>query len=107
MGNIFGFLNVDKPAGITSHDVVDAVRRGLKIRRVGHAGTLDPMATGVLVICLEAATRLSEYVMGHPKIYHATICLGESTTTYDAEGDIVAQNPAPVSWEELHAVLPD
>ncbi|MCA9903959.1 MAG: tRNA pseudouridine(55) synthase TruB, partial [Anaerolineae bacterium] len=60
---IFGFLNIDKALGVTSHDVVARIRRELKLRKVGHAGTLDPLATGVLVICLGPATRLSEYVM--------------------------------------------
>ncbi len=84
----FGFLVIDKPQGMTSHDVVAAVRRGTHARRVGHAGTLDPMATGVLVICVGAATRLSEYVMNTTKVYIATIYLGVETDTYDAEGKI-------------------
>ncbi len=85
----FGFLVVDKPGGMTSHDVVAKVRRGTRIKRIGHAGTLDPMATGVLVLCLGAATRLSEYVMASSKRYTATIRLGIETDTYDADGQVI------------------
>jgi tRNA pseudouridine55 synthase len=85
-----GILNVDKPPGITSHDVVDAVRRVVGQRKVGHAGTLDPMATGVLLVCLGQATRVAEYLMAGRKRYRATITLGMSTDTYDAEGQIVS-----------------
>ena len=90
----FGFLNLDKPAGLTSHDVVARIRRGLAIKKVGHTGTLDPLATGVLVICLGGATRLSEYVMHGTKVYRARIHLGISTTTYDAEGEVMAERDA-------------
>lgn len=91
-----GFLNIDKPAGITSHDVVARVRRVARQKRVGHAGTLDPAATGVLVIALGQATRLIEYVQDETrKRYTATIRLGITTTTDDAEGDITAANPVP------------
>src|SRR5690606_35701557 len=83
----FGFLNIDKPLKMTSHDVVARVRRGLKVKKVGHAGTLDPLATGVLVICVGAATRLSEYVMHTQKRYTARVHLGVTTDTYDAEGE--------------------
>ncbi len=88
-----GFLVVDKPLGMTSHDVVARIRRGAHLKRVGHAGTLDPMATGVLVICIGAATRLSEYVMASRKYYAATVRLGVETDTYDAEGQIIATAP--------------
>jgi tRNA pseudouridine55 synthase len=91
---VFGFLNVNKPLGMTSHDVVAQVRRGLKIKKVGHAGTLDPLATGVLVLCLGAATRLSEYVMHTTKQYRAQIHLGVTTTTYDAEGEVLRERDA-------------
>lgn len=87
----FGFLNIDKSPGMTSHDVVARLRRGLKLKKVGHAGTLDPLATGVLVICLGPATRLSEYVMGHRKRYRAVVHVGIETDTYDAEGAITRQ----------------
>ncbi|MCC7449804.1 MAG: tRNA pseudouridine(55) synthase TruB [Anaerolineae bacterium] len=87
---LFGFLVVDKPKGVTSHDIVAKVRRGIAIKRIGHAGTLDPMATGVLVLCIGAATRLSEYVMGSHKVYTAIIRLGVETDSYDADGMVVA-----------------
>ncbi len=86
----FGFLVVDKPQGMTSHDVISYVRRGIGLRRIGHAGTLDPMATGVLILCIGLATRLSEYVMSPNKRYAATIRLGIETDTYDADGETLA-----------------
>ncbi|NLX09825.1 MAG: tRNA pseudouridine(55) synthase TruB [Chloroflexi bacterium] len=101
----FGLLNLDKPAGPTSHDIVADVRRGARIRKVGHAGTLDPLATGVLVLCLGPATRLAEFVMNSPKVYIARVRFGVETDTYDAEGQIVAENPAPVSREAVAAAL--
>ena len=85
-----GILNIDKPQWLSSHDVVARLRRICGTRRVGHAGTLDPLATGVLLICVERATRLAEYLMGQPKTYEATVRLGQSTNTYDAEGEVVA-----------------
>lgn len=90
----FGLLNVNKPAGPTSHDIVARVRRGTGVRKIGHAGTLDPMATGVLVLCVGAATRLSEYVMASRKVYRARVHFGIETDTYDAEGTTVAERPA-------------
>lgn len=86
--NISGILNIDKPAGMTSHDVVVRVRYLTGQRKLGHAGTLDPMATGVLVLCLGQATRVAEYLMAGRKQYRAVIRLGASTDTYDAEGSI-------------------
>ncbi|WP_309129641.1 tRNA pseudouridine(55) synthase TruB [Microbacterium sp.] len=85
-----GILLVDKPGGLTSHDVVARTRRAFGTRKVGHAGTLDPMATGLLVIGIEGATRLLTYIVGADKTYTATIRLGQATTTDDAEGDVVA-----------------
>jgi tRNA pseudouridine55 synthase len=85
-----GLVIVDKPGGMTSHDVVARVRRLAHTRRVGHAGTLDPMATGVLVVGVQRATRLLTYLTGHDKSYRATVRLGESTVTDDAEGEITA-----------------
>ncbi len=85
-----GFLLVDKPGGLTSHDVVARARRALGTRKIGHAGTLDPMATGLLVLGVESATRLLTYVVGADKTYTATIRLGASTTTDDAEGETIA-----------------
>ncbi len=86
-----GILNVDKPRGMTSHDVVDAIRRMAGQRKVGHAGTLDPMATGVLLVCLGQATRVTEYLMASPKRYRATIVLGATTETFDAEGKTMSE----------------
>jgi tRNA pseudouridine55 synthase len=85
-----GLVVVDKPGGMTSHDVVARIRRLARTRRVGHGGTLDPMATGVLVIAVGRATRLLTYVSGSDKGYLATIRLGQSTVTDDAEGEVVA-----------------
>ena len=85
-----GLVVVDKPAGMTSHDVVARIRRLAGTRRVGHAGTLDPMATGVLVLGIERATRLLGHLALHDKSYEATIRLGVSTVTDDAEGEVVA-----------------
>ena len=89
-----GLLIVDKPAGLTSHDVVGRVRRLAGTRRVGHAGTLDPMATGVLVVGIEKATRLLGHLALTQKQYAATIRLGERTDTDDADGEVVARHPA-------------
>ncbi|MEW2380766.1 tRNA pseudouridine(55) synthase TruB [Micromonospora sp. NPDC047707] len=89
-----GLIVVDKPGGMTSHDVVARVRRLARTRRVGHGGTLDPMATGVLVIGVGRATRLLTYVIGAGKSYTATIRLGQATVTDDAEGDVIATTPA-------------
>jgi tRNA pseudouridine55 synthase len=97
----FGFLAVDKPPGMTSHDVVAQVRRGTGVRRIGHAGTLDPMATGMLILCVGAATRLSEYIMHGDKLYHATVRLGIETDTYDAEGQVVATMNASYLTEHV------
>jgi len=97
---------VDKPAGMTSHDVVARVRRLARTRRVGHGGTLDPMATGVLIIGVERATRLLTYVIGSGKRYSATIRLGQSTITDDAEGDVVgAASAAGVTEDRVRAEL--
>lgn len=104
---VFGFLNINKPLGMTSHDVINAVRRGLRIKKAGHAGTLDPMATGVLIVCLGAATRLSEYAMASQKHYRARVYLGKSTETYDAEGDVVSEHDAShITQAQVEAVLP-
>ncbi len=100
-----GILPVNKPAGKTSFDVVRYVRRATGERRVGHAGTLDPMATGVLLILLGQATRITEYLMDLPKVYRATIRLGVETTTYDREGEVVATAPVEVSEERLREAL--
>jgi tRNA pseudouridine55 synthase len=93
---VSGVLVVDKPVGLTSHDVVQIIRRGTGIRRAGHTGTLDPRASGVLVILIGPAVRLSEYVSASDKRYQATIHLGSSTSTYDSEGVLTGSN-IPVS----------
>ncbi len=90
-----GVLNIDKPAGMTSHDVVARVRRLTGIRRVGHAGTLDPLATGVLLVCVGPATRIVEYLQRGRKVYETTVRLGQETDTYDADGEVVAERPVP------------
>ncbi|MFJ3472033.1 tRNA pseudouridine(55) synthase TruB [Microbacterium maritypicum] len=95
-----GILLVDKPAGLTSHDVVARTRRAFGTRKVGHAGTLDPMATGLLVIGIEGATRLLTYIVGADKTYAATIRLGQTTSTDDAEGEILT-TAAPEAWESV------
>jgi tRNA pseudouridine55 synthase len=101
-----GLLVVDKPGGMTSHDVVARIRRLAKTRRVGHGGTLDPMATGVLVVGVGRATRLLTYVIGSPKSYLATVRLGQATVTDDAEGDVVATTPAgAVTDDAVRAAL--
>ena len=89
-----GILLVDKPGGMTSHDVVARARRALSVRRVGHAGTLDPMATGLLVLGVGAATRLLGHLGGHDKTYEATIRLGRTTVTDDREGEVLTSVPA-------------
>jgi tRNA pseudouridine55 synthase len=99
-----GLIVVDKPGGMTSHDVVARVRRLARTRRVGHGGTLDPMATGVLVIGVGRATRLLTYVIGSDKVYRATIRLGQSTVTDDAEGEVTSTVPADeVGDDRIHA----
>jgi tRNA pseudouridine55 synthase len=92
-----GILNLDKPRGVTSHDAVSFVRRQAGMRRVGHAGTLDPEATGVLLVCLGPATRLSDELMQHPKRYRATVRFGGVSTTDDAAGIITPND----SWSSL------
>ena len=100
-----GLLLLDKPSGPTSHDMVYAVRRGARVKRVGHAGTLDPLATGLLVMCLGTATRLSEYLAGKDKRYLARVRLGQTTTTYDAQGEITAQIDQLPTRETVEAAL--
>jgi tRNA pseudouridine55 synthase len=98
-----GLVIVDKPRGWTSHDVVGKIRRLAGTRKVGHAGTLDPMATGVLVVGINKATRLLSYIVGTEKTYTATIRLGQSTVTDDAEGEVVAERiAAAVTEEQIH-----
>ncbi len=105
---IAGVLNINKPTGLTSHDVVARVRKITGQRKTGHTGTLDPMATGVLVLCLGYATRLIEYAVPGQKSYQATICFGTATNTHDAEGQITArQDASHLTQPLLAALLPD
>lgn len=102
----FGFLNIDKPAGITSHDVVAQIRRLLKIKKVGHSGTLDPLATGVLILCLGRGTRLVQFLDESEKVYQASIQLGIETDTGDQEGKIVQQiNPSAITQDKVETAL--
>ena len=90
-----GAILIDKPAGPTSHDVVDAIRRTFQIKKVGHCGTLDPNATGLLIIVLGRGTKLSEKLMGDDKVYEGTIKFGETTDSYDCDGELTASLPVP------------
>ncbi len=101
-----GFLNINKPRGMTSHDVVAWVRQHTKTKKVGHAGTLDPMATGVLVVCWGKATRLSDYVMGHAKTYIAELTFGIETDSYDADGLITRRDERNIGLGNIEAILP-
>jgi len=101
-----GILLVDKPQGITSHDVVDRCRRLFRIKKVGHAGTLDPMATGLLLILIGRATKVSQYLMSMDKEYVGTVRLGIETDSQDADGEVVAEKPVPeLSEEDLKAAM--
>lgn len=100
MNEFDGVLLIDKDIGCTSHDVVNKVRRCLKIRSVGHAGTLDPLATGLLVILVGKATKLSQYLMSLDKVYTGKFQLGIETNSHDSEGEIVAQLPVPEGLDE-------
>lgn len=98
-----GAILIDKPAGPTSHDVVDAIRRKFGIKKVGHCGTLDPNATGLLIIVLGRGTKLSERLMGDDKVYEGTMKFGESTDSYDADGELVSSLPVPpMTLEQLN-----
>ena len=98
-----GAILVDKPAGPTSHDVVDAIRRKFGIKKVGHCGTLDPNATGLLIIVLGRGTKLSERLMGDDKVYEGTIKFGEETDSYDSDGELTGSLPImPMTLDELN-----
>ena len=101
---LFGFLNVYKPKGMTSHDVVGRMRRVTRIKQIGHTGTLDPFATGVLPICIGKSTRLIEY-LEDDKEYLATVQFGENTDTYDLDGEVVANFDKKVSEVEIREAL--
>ncbi|MDA1277648.1 MAG: tRNA pseudouridine(55) synthase TruB [Verrucomicrobia bacterium] len=98
-----GALLIDKPAGPTSHDIVAAIRRQFQIKKVGHCGTLDPNATGLLILLLGKATKLAEKLIADDKVYEGTIKFGETTDTLDAQGELTASLPVlPMSLEELN-----
>lgn len=102
---MFGFLNIYKPQGKTSHDVVAILRRITKIKQIGHTGTLDPFAEGVLPICIGKATRLIEYLEDN-KAYIGTVQFGKSTTTYDIEGEGVNFSDKKITLNDLETILP-
>ncbi|MBI1784192.1 tRNA pseudouridine(55) synthase TruB [Candidatus Sumerlaeota bacterium] len=103
---INGVILIDKPQGMTSHDVVDRLRRIARTRRVGHTGTLDPMATGLLIVCIGGATRISPFLTGLSKEYTGVIKLGAVSSTYDAEGSIMAQTqPLPRDEEMIRSAM--
>ena len=98
-----GAILIDKPAGPTSHDVVDAIRSQFRLKKVGHCGTLDPNATGLLIIVLGRGTKLSEKLMSSDKVYEGTIKFGETTDSYDVDGELVSSLPVPpTTVEELN-----
>jgi tRNA pseudouridine55 synthase len=98
-----GALLIDKPAGPTSHDVVDVIRRHFNIKKVGHCGTLDPNATGLLIIVLGRGTKLSEKLMSDDKVYEGTIKFGETTNSFDADGELISSLPVPpLTLDELN-----
>jgi tRNA pseudouridine55 synthase len=101
----FGLIVVDKPVGPTSHRVVNLVRRGTGLTKVGHAGTLDPRASGVLVLCLGAATRLSEYLSTSSKSYEAVIRFGSSTQTYDSDGQVTRKTNLAPDLDQIRSHL--
>jgi tRNA pseudouridine55 synthase len=105
--NLCGLLNLNKPAGLTSRDVVDLIARPLRGTKVGHAGTLDPLATGVLVVCVGPATRLIEYIQRMSKVYRSTVRLGATSATLDADGKIVERDdPTRPTVETIRESLP-
>lgn len=98
---MLGIALVDKPVGISSHDVVNRLRRKFSIKRVGHAGTLDPLASGLLIAAVGPATRFLQYLATEPKVYVGEVKFGAATTTFDAEGDVTANGSVPARLEEL------
>jgi len=102
---VSGVLVIDKPVGMTSHDVVQVVRRGTGIKRAGHTGTLDPRASGVLVVLVGPAVRLSEYVSASDKRYQAIVRLGIRTDTYDSEGVVTQRSPVDISEDQIVEAL--
>lgn len=103
--SLSGLLVIDKPVGPTSHDVVGRLRRLTGVRRVGHAGTLDPLASGLLLVGVGRATRFIEYLVGLDKVYETVVRLGQATTTYDAEGEVTDERPVTATAAEIAAAL--
>ena len=101
-----GFLIVDKPSGTTSNQVVGQVRKMIGVRKCGHAGTLDPMATGALVLAFGSLTRLIRYIQDKPKEYVATAQFGVATDTLDADGSVLSREPMDFAPEDLQALVP-
>lgn len=106
MSEYNGLLLVDKPSAMTSHDVVHQIRKHLKIKSVGHAGTLDPFATGLLVILLGKATKCSNYILNEDKTYEAVIRLGKTTDTWDRDGKLVSESQKEIDFQKLQSSLP-
>ncbi|MGH2735005.1 MAG: tRNA pseudouridine(55) synthase TruB [Actinomycetota bacterium] len=102
-----GVVVVDKPAGMTSHDVVDRVRKIFKTKKVGHAGTLDPDATGVLLLGINRATRFLSYAQASPKSYRTVAVFGVTTSTQDAAGEILEERPVALSGDDVAAAMKD
>lgn len=101
-----GIIIIDKPAGYTSHDIVAIVKRAYRFKKVGHTGTLDPLATGVLPLCINAATRLAGEIINNDKAYEVTLRWGVETDTFDAEGQVVATRPVPATVnDQLRTIL--
>lgn len=103
MNGVLPFL---KPPGMTSQQAVSHIRRILGVSKAGHTGTLDPLAAGVLPVCIGRATKLSNWLMDLPKVYFARLTLGKSTDTLDAEGKVLSQSSTTVSREKMEAALP-
>jgi tRNA pseudouridine55 synthase len=101
MNNINGILNILKPPNMTSHDIVSLVRKKLKVKKVGHTGTLDPMAAGVLPICIGKATKIVEYLQKDTKVYRAELSLGIVTDTQDRWGNILSENTVDILEDDI------
>lgn len=102
-----GLLLVDKPTGVTSHDVVSRLRKALKMKRIGHTGTLDPLATGVMILVLGEATKLSDYLMSESKAYRVDVRLGVTTDSLDRTGKVLSENPVNLSADEIRTAAED
>ena len=100
-----GIFFIDKPKGVTSRDVVNTIIRKTETRKVGHTGTLDPLATGVLIVCVGKATKLVDILTSQEKEYEAEVCLGIETDTLDSEGTILKEEDATITEERIDAVL--